>query len=514
MIRKIYLSIICFVWISFANAQSINEVLNQAGNNSDNLKAVLEYYKKAGEMEKYKAALFLIKNMSIHESQTYKWIDEDRNPFSYSELDYEDFDKAQEVLAKLKDSLRLRPFKYKEKDINILTSEMLINNIDLAFLEWKNNPWSSSYTFETFCEYVLPYRSLIEPLEDNWRIMFLDLLEDVKNSNSNNSDPLEVCWEVSKALKKFEFITKRKEPLPLLSPRQLLFRRQGSCPDLTNANIFAGRSLGLAVTFDFTPHYAASSNRHYWATIMDEDGNHIPFNGNIENHKLASVYDPNIKRLAKVYRKTYSIQQDALASLTEQSDIPKGFLREKNMLDVTNEYVFVGTIEYKVNSSIKDKIGFLNVFNLGKWVPVDWGEIIDTKMRFDNTGKDIVYLPSVYRNSKMIFAPYPILLDLEGNQHILTPNLLNTFDYNFSRINEKRTNYKETNTLNIEDGKTYILLYWNKGWKTHSKVIADGINVQLKNIPSNALFRLVPIKSDRFERIFIIDKKINLISWY
>ena len=62
----------------------------------------------------------------------------------------------------------LRP--QKVQDVKIVTAGFLIQNIDSAFVQWKEGPWARHLDFEDFCEYLLPYRISNEPLE-YWRDM-------------------------------------------------------------------------------------------------------------------------------------------------------------------------------------------------------------------------------------------------------------------------------------------------------------------------------------------------------
>lgn len=66
-------------------------------------------------------------------------------------------------------------------DIYNVKADYLIENIDLAFEVWKK-PWSKQFSFDDFCEYILPYRSSNELIE-NWRKPLFDRyvwLEDSK----------------------------------------------------------------------------------------------------------------------------------------------------------------------------------------------------------------------------------------------------------------------------------------------------------------------------------------------
>lgn len=516
--KHFYFSILFFVGLLNMSAQTLEDAFLEAGANKDNLVAVLEHYKHTGENQKYEAAAFLIKNMSIHSSKNYKLKDVNNNTIPFSEFDYTDFGMASEVFTKLKDSLLAKPKSYIEKDIHVISSKLLIKNIDLAFSEWKHNTWSSSYSFETFCEYILPYRSLIEPLVD-WREDFQFLVRDVKYNLKNNPNPVESCIQVIYGLESFNFTPKRIDPISLLSPQQLLFRREGACPDLANLALFASRAIGIAVTFDFTPHHGASSNRHFWNTVIDSKGNHIPFNGSyLDNGSgLPYNYSVNNKRLGKAFRYTYSIQEKALASKIKKEAIPtNSFLRNKNIKDVTNEYVSVGKINYRPLLSDVDSmsIAYLNVFNTSKWRETDWAEKMNGSYQFTNLGREIVYLPSFYINGKMKYAKYPVLLDKEGYSHILKPDFTNVFETTLSRKDEYPSRYTDNNPFKIELGEKYILLYWDKKWIKSGLGIATPEGIQFNNLPENTLYLLRPLKRSGYERIFIIDKNTKRIIWY
>jgi hypothetical protein len=513
----VYSIIFFFVFTPIIFSQNLEAVFLEAASNKESLKDVLLHYKNSKEEQKYEAALFLIKNMSIHSSINYQLKDIDYKTIPFSEFDYKDFNVASKVFLKLKDSLNVKAVSFTRNDINVISSELLIKNIDLAFFEWKNNVWSKSYTFETFCEYILPYRSLIEPLED-WREDFQFLVREVKHNQKNNSNPVEVCTQVIYGLESFNFEKKRIDPIPLLSPQQLLFRREGACPDLANLALFASRSIGVAVTFDFTPHHGASSNRHFWNTVVDTKGNHIPFNGSYidDENGLPYNYSVNNKRLGKVFRYTYSVQENTLASRVKNKDIPNGFLRKKNIKDVTHEYTNVGEINYSPLSDIKDNtsIAYLNVFNTRRWRETDWSEKNNGEFIFKNLGKDIVYLPSFYMGNKMTYAEHPILLDEKGNSVILKPDFTNTFETSLSRDNEYKNNYLDNNPFQIENGEMYKLFYWDKKWIKSGIGRANESGVFFKNIPKNALFLLLPVKQSGYERIFTIDSETGMIIWY
>lgn len=53
-------------------------------------------------------------------------------------------------------------------DVQTITADYLIHNIDHAFKKWEECSWNKNLSFEDFCEFLLPYRIGDEPLEE-WR---------------------------------------------------------------------------------------------------------------------------------------------------------------------------------------------------------------------------------------------------------------------------------------------------------------------------------------------------------
>jgi hypothetical protein len=505
--KNFYLfTILFYSWITFSQGYKSALPINK------NLQTVLDYFKKNGNTEQYNAAFFLINNIKGHYAEETIWLDKTGKQIPFETTKFADIEEAIKGFKKLKDSIALTPKSITTQDANAMQASLLIQNIELAYQSWKKNPWSSNYNFKTFCEYILPYRSLSEPLE-NWRSDYQLLYEKLAKDMVDKTDPVELCSKIIANTKYFDFILKRFDPKPLLGPKELLFWRQGNCPDLANVVLFASRALGVAVTFDFTPHNAASSNRHYWNTVIDKKGLSVPFNG---NQDLPYVYNPNnSKRMGKIFRVTFSEQKQSLASQIPENQIPDEFLKSKSLLDVTSEYVAVSDINYSFTTALNAKIGYLNVFNKGSWNTIDWAKITNKKAVFTHVGRNIVYLSGIFEAGKMIFEKYPILLDTKGNQTILKPDFSHFFNAQLSRSNETKNEFKDHNPFQIIKGEKYSLYLWNGTWQVIDQQVATADDfVSFSKIPKNGLFLMATAKPDFFERIFTIDATTSTITWY
>lgn len=114
------------------------------------------------------AAYFLIRNMDIHYSETYVWQDKEGNKLDFSEFDYPNFVLAVDAI----DSIRKERggLEFRDTiiyDVESITGQFLIDNISQAFEVWQGSKWRD-ISFDDFCEYILPYRITVEPVQE-WR---------------------------------------------------------------------------------------------------------------------------------------------------------------------------------------------------------------------------------------------------------------------------------------------------------------------------------------------------------
>ena len=497
-------SLFCIFFV-FSQSKKIEKESN------GKLLQVLEYFQKKGSKEQYDAAVFLVKNIPIHYSEDNAWLDKNGKTVPFKVTDYKDIEQAEAAFIELKNMAGMVSKSITIRDSDAVDPQVLIKNIEMAFESWKENPWSKSYDFKTFCEYILPYRSLTEPLQD-WRSDYQLTFEKLSAGMADPSEPGELCYNIMNNIKHFDFELKRFDPKPLLGPNDLLFWREGNCPDLANAALFACRSLGVAATFDCTPHYAASSNRHYWNTVIDNKGRHIPFNG---NQDLPYVYNAVNKRLGKVFRFAFSEQKNNLPSIIAANEIPEDLLKSRNIIDVTSEYVDVSDISYAFSPKAASKVSYISVFNRGNWRVLDWARITDKVSVYKNMGRDIVYLPGVFAAGKMAFEEYPVLLDKKGASIILKPDALHSFSAKLSRENEHKNSYTDNNPLQIVKGEKYRIYVWSGNWRMVDEQAAiDDNNLVFSKLPKNGLFLMCPSKPDFYERIFTVNPETSLITWY
>ncbi|MDR3142202.1 MAG: hypothetical protein LBU37_10830, partial [Tannerellaceae bacterium] len=223
-------------------SSEIETVLQQAGDNRVELEKVLKHYGKTPvDSLKLRAAEFLIANMPGKQSEYY---DAPWNDVATAHLRWTSSSDKQMVL----DTYRLGKSVIKE-DVKCITADYLINNIELAFKVWQEQPWGKHIPFDVFCEEILPYRLDVEPLE-NWREKALASFSDLNRSFKEDSTvtAVEACIKVNDLLPRFSMDV----DFPVMNYSQLMASRKGPCDAMAALAVFSMRALGIPVTFDFT----------------------------------------------------------------------------------------------------------------------------------------------------------------------------------------------------------------------------------------------------------------------
>lgn len=164
--KKYGASIVIILLILFATnfcVKNIWEIINQYRTES----IVLRHFKDDSNPLKYRAAHFILENMSYQHS--------------YSDKDLRNFEDAYIIMAKnakeFRDSViteKTKNLSFKRaklrqySDISNIDADYLIKAIDEACDFWIQVNWHKEYNDSIFFNYVLPYRLFDEPISD-WR---------------------------------------------------------------------------------------------------------------------------------------------------------------------------------------------------------------------------------------------------------------------------------------------------------------------------------------------------------
>lgn len=499
---------------NFEPPENVIKVLNNAQQNKAELEKVIQHYQETGEVIKEEAAYFLISNMESHGYLIYNPVDETGETIEWDVKDYQNYESLQLALDSIQEKRGKMQF---EKDTICdhltITADYLIQNIDLAYEAWSNNPWANHLDFFKFREYILPYRSSEEPLQD-WRSYFINKYAWVKDAVKDPSNPIEAAILINNDIKSwFRFDPRYYHHPTDQGLDELIEIKTGRCEDMTNLAIYAMRANGIPVMSDFTPYWANSGNNHAWNAILTNNDSIIIFMGGESN---PGEYKLNNK-LAKVYRKTFGKQETSLASQKKDWETLPPYLNRNNIVDVTTEYVPVSDVKVTLNNGRPDSVNhaYVCVFNSGEWKAIDHGRMWSSKAHFYKLGRDVVYLPAFYMDKEIVPAGDVFLLDSTGKKIDLIPEGENLVQLKLNSTTKKIVS-QTTDTSeksNLKKGRNYTLFYWNNKWVKAGSQKAEEDHLVFENIPLNALYWLVEEGDYKEERIFTINSEGKQIWW-
>ena len=483
----------------------VEAVLQQTKTNRGELEKALQYFYNTKDQQKIKAINFLVSNMDIHASETYYWADSSGNKILFDELKYPDFLSSIKAFDSLKkEYTKIHPTPQHIPDIETIKANFLIDNTEKAFTAWKTSP-SKNTSFENFCEYILPYRISVEPLQ-SWRTAYNNKYAFILDSAKNKTFDSTLKYLIADINRWFTCtynLEERKEPLPRLGALQLLLRKKGLCEDVADLSVFSLRSIGIPATVDNVPYWATSTGGHFLNTAFNNQNKSVPFDVLLKSDSLNEF----IREPAKVLRTTFSKQKNTLASIMAPDSIPAGMLRTQNYIDVTDQYWKTKDLTCPlVKIKNQPKIVYACVLNGSKWRPVWWAKADSNNTLFTNLCMGAVYLPMYYKNGKLGAAGYPVAL---GNNKtvVLQPDTINTHSITIKELE---------NYLLFRPNKKYRLLYWKKtNWEIIGQQTTDQTTKELvfENVPKNALLLLIPEFSKHKERPFIITDEGQRLWW-
>jgi hypothetical protein len=475
-----------------------------AGDNRPELEKVLDHYRKKGDGENLEAAQFLLANMEGHGYIVTSFCDKDKNDVEFDATDYKSFQEAQEAMDALERKHgELQPRRKRfDKDLETITADLLIENIDLAFKAWHEKPWAKDLSPEAFREHILPYRGSNEPTNST-RPECLERYADLSKRMKDPTDAREAGGLILGDVGRWVGF----DSLYYLHPTDQSFEemqksRLGRCEDISNMQLYAARANAVAAAGDYTPWWADRDNNPAWVVLLDKNG---------EGKAGLS------NRAAKVYRKTFSMQRDSLGCLkNEEEEVPHS-LAGKNFKDVTPSYRETTDVTARLTEKkpAGARFAYICVFNEGEWKPIHWGEIRADRVTFTKMGRDIAYLPAYYVDKKTVPAAPPFILASEGRVRTLDGAAKEEIQIEIATTNPATPDAdtrRDIPMIVVEPSKTYELSVWDNGWKSLGKKVAASPTpsarspVSFESVPKGRLYWLVAEGSRRLERIFTIEE--------
>lgn len=421
------------LWICFSCSpypQEVRHALKLARSNAPELEKVLEYYRTKDE-QKYKAACFLISNMPYHGSRKEIILSSLHDSYfattdSLFQLYFGEMSAAQIKKKKFRipDSIRnmlaarytripLPAYTEGKKDIECITSDFLIDNIESAFDAWHHSPLLQDMTFEEFKESVLPYRTTDEPLlykkselkEKFYRIINKEGMTDIRI-------PIERYKMYILKQQRISYYTKRKENLGIYDLFLPGTMRNCHSQVTWTSNIF--RACGIPVCYEFTPQWPDRENRHFWNASPDSSGIYIPYSAPANN--LGEDWDNHLKLAGKVYRKTFAVHKDTpYFQRAAEEEIPE-MLSSPTLQDETSRYHQTITLELPFHVRTENRMAYLSFVTRNGLTPVAWGKIDKARHKavFHQVPLSMTFVLSYYEDDDLKAAGEPFRLTASG----------------------------------------------------------------------------------------------------
>ncbi|MDE6533108.1 MAG: hypothetical protein K2M27_06215 [Muribaculaceae bacterium] len=372
----------------------MDAVLDSAGENRVELERVLDYFK--GVPFKYDAACFLISNMSGKHHYVGWQLDSLKAVKPLGRMDDEELSRW--------DGFDFRKDCRKVMDVKTVDAEVLIENIELACEVWLSRPWHGRYSFNDFCEYVLPYKVGDEPPE-RWRKLWYDRYAPLMDSIlSQTTDIVEVASMIADRLKSEGFDNHDDVDVPHFGASFLMGHRVGYCRENCDIAAYAMRSLGIPVATDRYVTSPSYNSRHFWSALIDTTGLAVPFN--YTERSISRTPDPQRRKMGKVYRRFYGKQGRKSVHVPDKL-LPKLF-RDPHTRDVSEEY-FPDSKPVTVAFPDGCGVGYLCVYNGTRFDAIDVAAVKDYKGVFRYIEDGVLLFPTVYENGKMRPCGYPLL---------------------------------------------------------------------------------------------------------
>lgn len=408
----------------------LHYALKAAGDNKSELIAVLKHYKREDQdYEKLLAAKYLITNMPAH----YSYNDTSAiNSYYCKALEIlgtgTSPDWQLDTLREISDRDYFAKVDKVISDVEIITSNYLINSIDKAFKDWRSCSWAKQLTFEEFKEWILPYKVTELQSFDAWRDSLSDHYSDSlrvipetdfeRNTTYGAIEIVRNEIHTKQSALGHRVIWEERAGIPLRSAATWMRMTYGSCLEYVTMGTAVFRSLGFPVVIDQVPSWGRNSEGHSWYVFLDDHGH--------EQATINSLIMPAgfqfypYERIPKVWRNTYTINRDVIKYRNTSKYVhPFEICR----IDVTDRYNLTSDLIIEVDKGkrhlLKDNkyvyIAMAVKTGNPQWKVLDYGILKKNKACFNNMGRNMLYIALGYDGKRLVPISRPFILHKNGS---------------------------------------------------------------------------------------------------
>lgn len=437
----------------------LHYALKAAGENRKELKSVMHHYRTEDKDPlKLRAAKYLIANMPGH----YSYADTAAiNSYYRTALGILGTglspDWQRDTLRAISDRDYPGLMSDVVPDIEVVTAQFLIDNIDHAFTQWRTRPWAQHLTYDEFRDWILPYKVTELQSFDDWREVLSSYYSDsictvpatdfnrnsiygaieiVRNEiHTKQSDiGIRVLWE-------------ERAGIPMRSAETWTHMTYGSCMDYITMGTAVFRSMGLPAAVDMVPQWGCGNGGHSWYVFPTDRGAEAP----TMNSLIVSAGMPfyPYEKIPKVWRRTYTINREIETYLKESA---YKYPFDVFQADVTDHYCRTSDIQVDLIGRIKlqENYVYIAMFDpsgSNGWNIIDYGSVRKGKACFSRIGRNILYIVLGYNGRSLHPISYPFILHTDGSiryivpdtkQRIVSADLKRKYQESFNVVEQRR----------------------------------------------------------------------------
>lgn len=389
-LHKIIVAYCCI--ITGCNEPSVTrleQALQASGSNRAELEKVLQHYSEdPKDSLKLKAAVFLIENMPGH------W-----GPDSSSIADYKArIDTLGDISPEERKILMCLPAEHPElcpgmnkaEDLHTLKAADLIRHIDRQMDIREKYSWLKDQDFGLFCDYLLPYRIANEWVEFTPISISPDLKECLEFANNNYQNCHNSVYTIADHIQQQSVLNTH------FTHQDTSLKKYTKLPkNLCRLTIAQLKSIGIPVVMDYVPISRMNESNSEWHIIADS---RLPLKSALKIENIST---------GKVYRRTFSINP---CPVVEDKEYIPPFFRNPFQQDVTDLYLHTTDISLTLEMPRGIRYAYLAMYDGENWQPIAYSEAKGGKCVFKKIGKNCVYMPVCYPESKMHSLAPPFIL--------------------------------------------------------------------------------------------------------
>lgn len=395
----------------------IENALTIAGENRVELEKFLNHYRNGNDTEKIKAAEYIVANMPGHTSMTgdyESYYDELDSLFAAYTSSSDAVKHIPEISASYDNKIQY------EFDSRIVKADYLINDLEIAFKQWRDGEWAQHLDFEEFCEWLLPYSSGQAHPMDGWR-------EKMKNKAKYYLDEMHECQDFKGSPR--AAICVINDTLKTMIEKQTWNHQSyghcihrletfvklpaATCDEYAGCAVRVLRSKGIPVCIDFTPQWPGRFAGHCWCSFPNLRGKTTmfsPFGSNPDYPHFANT------TFAKVYRKTYVANKEYMTLIKKHRGNVPQISPDVFFKDVTSYYVETTDVKIRLLDDIKltSRDVYIALFDNHEWKVAAWGKATGKKVSFLEMGRNITYIALGYTKTGLKPISNPFHVDFKG----------------------------------------------------------------------------------------------------